>query len=273
MCTYGCVFFDSSTFIVVFVMFRDLLKPYVPMRFLDDESYRDRHLRVINALLGREVLGVHTPDVKRIAKELSANAKHWLDCLEAGDSEVLSYEEILLWGFLINFEKCSLECRLWRLSRYVPVLDNWAVCDAFCAHAKWVKCDDRVRVWEFVSRYFLSKREFEVRFAVVFSMSYFLDEEYLSLVFQCVDGLCFDEIESEYICGVPKSSGGQVGVVSGVSPYYVRMGVAWLLATSLSKFPDETRAFVRRSHLPDDVVRLYVRKARESFRTRKMSAM
>ena len=140
-------------------MFRDLLKPYVPMRFLDDESYRDRHLRVINALLGREVLGVHTPDVKRIAKELSANAKHWLDCLEAGDSEVLSYEEILLWGFLVNFERCCLEQRFERLSHYVPVLDNWSVCDTFCTHAKWVMREDKERVWRFVSSYFRSQRE------------------------------------------------------------------------------------------------------------------
>ena len=56
-------------------------------------------------------------------------------------------------------------------------------------------------------------------------------------------------------------------------PYYVRMGVAWLLATALAKFPDETRAFVRSSKLPNDVVKLYIRKARESFRTRTVEAL
>ena len=101
-------------------------------------------------------------------------------------------------------------------------------------------------------------------------MSYFLDEEYLPLIFQCIDSLRFDDIESEYVCGVRKSV---QGVVQGVSPYYVRMGVAWLLATALAKFPDMTRTFVRSSHLPDDVVRLYLRKVRESLRTREVSAL
>ena len=64
-----------------------------------------------------------------------------------------------------------------------------------------------------------------------------------------------------------------MGVVQGASPYYVRMGVAWLLATALAKFPDATRAYVHSSSLPDDVIKLYVRKARESFRTRCVSAL
>jgi 3-methyladenine DNA glycosylase AlkD len=61
--------------------------------------------------------------------------------------------------------------------------------------------------------------------------------------------------------------------VQGAAPYYVRMAVAWLLATALAKFPDRTRSFVNASRLPDDVLRLYVRKARESFRTRTVSAL
>jgi hypothetical protein len=51
------------------------------------------------------------------------------------------------------------------------------------------------------------------------------------------------------------------------------MGVAWLLATALAKFPDQTRAFVRSLNLPTDVVKLYIRKVRESFRTRTVEAV
>ena len=60
--------------------------------------------------------------------------------------------------------------------------------------------------------------------------------------------------------------------MQGAAPYYVRMGVAWLLATALAKFPDATRAFVRSSNLPADVLKLYIRKARESPRTRTVEA-
>jgi hypothetical protein len=50
------------------------------------------------------------------------------------------------------------------------------------------------------------------------------------------------------------------------------MSVAWLLATALAKYPEQTREFVRKQTLPEDVIKLYVRKARESFRTRQMVA-
>ena len=83
----------------------------------------------------------------------------------------------------------------------------------------------------------------------------------------------FDRIKSRYktVKGKPKAA--QQGVVQGMEPYYVRMGVAWLLATALGKYPEQTRLFVRSSNLPVDVVKLYVRKARESFRTRTFEAL
>ena len=65
----------------------------------------------------------------------------------------------------------------------------------------------------------------------------------------------------------------QQGSVQGAEPYYVRMGVAWLLAPALAQFPDATRAFVRSSNLPADVIKLYIRKAYESFRTRTVEAL
>ena len=55
---------------------------------------------------------------------------------------------------------------------------------------------------------------------------------------------------------------------TGRRPYYVRMAMAWLMATALAKHPDTTRSLLAHTRLPEDVLRLYVRKARESFRTR-----
>ena len=90
------------------------------------------------------------------------------------------------------------------------------------------------------------------------SMCYLMKEEWLPIVFGQLEALDLSKIQSEY--------------ASLPSPYYVRMGMAWLLATALAKFPDETRAFVNGSSLTEDVKRLYARKARESFRTRNMAA-
>ena len=159
------------------------------------------------------------------------------------------------------------------LTRYVPVLDNWAVCDSYCAHAKWMVRADKKALWEFLQPWFRSEREFEVRFAVVVAMCYFLNEEWLERVFAQLNSLDFTYIKSDYktVKGKPKVA--QQGIVQGAEPYYVRMGVAWLLATALAKFPDQIRAFIRSSNMPADVIKLYVRKARESFRTRTVEAL
>ncbi|MBR4029550.1 MAG: DNA alkylation repair protein [Alistipes sp.] len=231
-------------------------------------------------------MGLHSPEIKAAAKRLSregvvipdathqkcANGAEVIRAFEAVPSECLCYEVTVIWGYLINFMKCSLDERLAMLERYIPILDNWAECDSYCAHAKWMARADKAVLWAFLERWFDSEREFEVRFAVVVAMCYILGEEWLDAVFGRINRLDFGRIKSNYktVKGKPKAV--QQGTVQGTEPYYMRMGVAWLLVTVLAKFPDATRAFVRSSNLPADVIKLYIRKARESFRTRTVEA-
>ena len=270
-------------------MIEHLLQPLVCERFKNDARYRDGHLRVVNALPGRRVLGLHSPEMKQMAKQLSRNggevefadkSRKWyadgaevIRCFEGTASESLCYEETVVWGFLINLEKYTLEERFAMLERYVPVLDNWAVCDSYCANAKWMEHADKEELWAFILPYFSSAQEFEVRFAIVTAMTYLLKEMWLGRVFEQLDSIDFNRIRSRYRSEKGKPKVAQQGTVQGAEPYYVRMGVAWLLATALAKFPERTRAFVRSSRLPADVVKLYTRKARESFRTRTMQAL
>ena len=270
-------------------MIEHLLQQHVCERFIADARYREGHLRVVNALPQRRVLGLHTPEMKMLARQISrngaevilpgglqrrcCNGSEVIACFEQVSAASLCYEETVIWGFLINKEKCTPEHRFAILSKFVPVLDNWAVCDAFCANAKWMTKVDKELLWHWLQQWFDSKREFEVRFALVTSMCYLLCDGWVSKVFDRIEKLPFDDIVSPYrtIKGKPKTI--QEGCVQGASPYYVRMAAAWLLATALAKFPEQTRAFVGSSHLPADVIKLYVRKARESFRTRTVKAL
>ena len=244
-------------------MIEERLIPLICQRFLKEEKYRQGHIRIINALPGRRILGLHLPEMKQVAKTLAKQVDA-LDVLHAFEQEhqrnrfSLTYEETLVWGLTINALKCTPEERFTLLASYIPVLDNWAVCDSFCCNAKWAQKLPPQTLWEFLLPYFHSNQEFEVRFAIVMSMCYLMKEEWLSVIFGQLEALDLSKIQSEY--------------TSLPSPYYVRMGMAWLLATALAKFPDETRAFVNRSSLTEDVKRLYARKARESFRTREDSA-
>lgn len=269
-------------------MIEHLLQPLVCDRFIFDARYREGHLRVINALPSRRVLGVHTPDMKRVAKKIATcgavASMPWgevhcscgadvIRCFELVDQQSLSYEETMVWGFLINCGNYSNEERFTMLSRFVPIMDNWAVCDAYCANAKWMERVDKELLWFYLQPWFTSCREFEVRFAVVASMCCLLCEGWVDKVFGCLDRLDFNAIESVYRTIKGRTKNVQDGCVQGATPYYVRMSVAWLLATALARFPEKTRCFVRNSALHRDVVRLYVRKARESYRTRTVEAL
>ena len=244
-------------------MIEERLTPLISGRFLHEEKYRQGHIRIINALPGRRILGLHLPEMKQVAKEL-ARQTDVLKVLHAFEQEHqanrfgLTYEETLVWGLTINALKCTPDERLDLLRKYIPVLDNWAVCDSFCCNAKWALKMPANELWTFLLPYFQSKKEFEVRFAIVMAMCYLLKEEWISNVFHQLEALDLSTIRSEY--------------TSLPSPYYVRMGMAWLLATTLAKFPNQTRNFVNTSSLTEDVKRLYVRKARESFRTKNVSA-
>ena len=52
-------------------MIDHLLKPLICERFLTDARYREGHLRVVNALPERRVMGLHSPEIKQVAKQLS----------------------------------------------------------------------------------------------------------------------------------------------------------------------------------------------------------
>ena len=300
-------------------MIEKILLPYVSRRFAGEPRYREGHVRIVNPLPGVPVLGLHIPDMKKIAKELAAGdgMPALLEGFETA-GQGLYYEEKLVWGLMLDCMKAPLADRLLHLERFVPQIDNWAVCDTVCGASKWVMRRDRMSVagkggrisssggasgvreavWDFLERWWGSEREFEVRFAVIMAMCHFLSPEWLDRVFGKIDSLDFSRIASEYVFigdrrrqgagsvdggpGAAESflvrsgagyslSGLKAGTVLGASPYYVRMGVAWLLATSLAKFPGRTREYVRSCSLPEDVLKLYVRKARESFRTRDVS--
>ena len=256
-------------------MIEHLLTPLISQRFLDEERYRNGHLRVINALDDVRILGVHVPLLKKLAKELSRrpDAADLIASFEAESVKgTLCFEEKLVWGLMINALKATQEHKLALLKVFIPVMDNWAVCDTICCNIKWIK--DKEALWEYLQPYFDSDKEFEVRFAVVMSMIFFLDAESFQKVTARLDSIDFSRIQSEFLSLKEAKVAKRVrGVAKGERPYYVRMAVAWLLATALVKLPDQTRAYVNACDLPEDVIRLYKKKARESFRTRDVNPL
>lgn len=229
--------------------------PAVCERFVNDEKYRKGHVGIVAAKPGTIIMGLHTPEMKAFAKEDAARPE-WREDLKflASSAAIspLSHEERTIWGLTVDYVKCGIDERLEHLDALIPYIDNWAICDTVCCNSRWAdKASDRPAVWKYILRKLKSRKEFTRRVGIVLMLGHFLDKEHF--------GKCLNALTSMNLaCG---------------EPYYVRMGVAWLLATALAKFPDETREFVSSASLPEDIVSLYVRKARESFRTRGIQAV
>ncbi|MDF1493181.1 DNA alkylation repair protein [Caproiciproducens sp. CPB-2] len=204
---------------------------------LSDEKYRI----FSSGLLPKtdHVLGVRLPQLRRLALRLTK--EDWRGFLRTAEED--SFEEIMLQGMVIGYADCEPEERFRLIQTFVPKIDNWSVCDSFCSGLKFVK-KYREQTWIFLQPYLTSKKEFEVRFAVVMLLFYFIDESRLSDVFRILDAVQNDG-------------------------YYVKMAVAWAVSICFVRFPKETMTYLSDNHLDDVTYNKALQKITESLQVNK----
>lgn len=166
------------------------------------------------------VLGIRIPILRGIAREIARG--DWRTYLE--QAEEFYFEERMLQGLVIGYAKCTPEERLGHIARFVPKIDNWAVCDSHCMRR--IPVPERDPMWAFIQPYFASEAAYDVRFAVVTALSNYIDEHHIDALFAH-----FDRIRHE--------------------GYYVRMAVAWAVSVCYVKFPERTDAWLRECALSD----------------------
>ena len=182
-------------------------------------------------------LGVKIPLLRNYAKELNKN--YDLDYLINNIDEEY-YEELILKGFLIGHVK-DINDLINYINYFVPKIYDWGVCDTFCASLKITKKYPK-EVWLVINKYLKSKKEFEVRFALVMILDYYLNDDYIDRVFRIINNVKLDK-------------------------YYVKMANAWLISFALIKYYDKTYAFLKNDCKIDKwTYNKAIQKARESFR-------
>lgn len=182
------------------------------------------------------VLGVRLPQLRKLAGRI-ATSGDWQSYLTA---EPYYFEEVMLQGMVICAIQVTPQERLHYMAAFVPRINSWSVCDSFCSGLKFTK-QNQPLVWEFLQPYLRSEREYELRFAVIMLMDYYLTEPYIDRVLALLDGIRYDG-------------------------YYVKMAVAWTLATALAKQPEQTWAYFQRQQLDRDTWRKTIQKCLESRR-------
>lgn len=202
---------------------------------LADEKYKTFHEGLIPGV--SVTYGVRIPELRRMARTIiKKDPKGFLDAA-APDS----YEEIMLQGMVIGGMRLPLEERLPLIEAFLPLIDNWAVCDTFCSSFKLKNPEEKAALWAFLVPLFQDEREFFARFAAVMFLGHFVEESFVD------QGLALLESMTQ-------------------EAYYVRMAVAWAVSVCYVKFPERTLALLRRRTLPVFTQNKAIQKIRESYR-------
>ena len=105
------------------------------LKEISDKKYQDFHSSLCPGT--ENIIGVRVPILRSYAKELFKE-KDWKQTIKEIDNEY--YEEIMLKGMLIGQAKTEdINIILKYVEEYVPHIDNWAICDVFCAGLKITK--------------------------------------------------------------------------------------------------------------------------------------
>lgn len=186
---------------------------------LADEKYRKFHCNLCPGV--ENILGVKLPFLREIAKNLSKKEEDSYNYLNINDTKY--YEEIMIEGLIIGYLKIDNENRFKYIKSFIPKINNWAICDSFCNNLKFTKKNIN-EVWDFILPYTSSKNEFEVRFAVVMMLNFYIIEDYIDKVLSILNDINHDG-------------------------YYVKMSVAWAISFAYIHFPEKTLEFLKNNNL------------------------
>ncbi|MBW7571777.1 DNA alkylation repair protein [Caproiciproducens faecalis] len=204
------------------------------LQSLADEPYRKMQYKIVPGV--EHILGVRVPKLRALAKQIVKGG--WRACL--ADLRDASMEEIMLRGFIIGYAKMEQDELFALIADFVPRINCWAVCDGFCSTLK-AAAQDRERLFAFLQPYLQSSREYELRFAVIMLMDYFITDDSIDAVLKIYYRVRHDG-------------------------YYVKMGVAWALSVCFVKYPEQTMDCLKTGGLDDWTYNKTLQKIVESFR-------
>lgn len=197
---------------------------------LRDEKYADFSAKLIPTVEADRFIGVRSPQLRALSKELKNNASDFLAALPHQ-----YHEENMLHAYLLCEER-KYEILVEETERFLPYIDNWAVCDslaprAFARHREELL--PRIRKW------MASGHEYTVRFGIGMLMRHYLDAD-------------FRPEHLRWVATVDREE------------YYIKMMQAWYFATALAKQWDATLPVL--DSLEGWVRQKSIQKALESYR-------
>ncbi|MBO7632520.1 MAG: DNA alkylation repair protein [Lachnospiraceae bacterium] len=199
-----------------------------------DDAYREFQSKLVPNIPKETILGVKTPNMRKIAKEVfgTPEAEEFLKELPHR-----CYEENLVHFFLIAMIKDFDRC-IEAVERFLPYVDCWPVCDQ---SSPKVFTKNHGRLLPYIRKWIDSDHVYTARYGMRMLMNEFLGEDF----------------REEYRAWVAEKQG---------DDYYLKMMVAWYFATALAKQYDASVVYIEKRKLDPWTHKKAIQKAIESFR-------
>lgn len=185
------------------------------------------------------IIGVRLPVLHGIANSIF-KSKKYQEFLDTPDENI--FEVRILKGYVIGNIKDVEEYKK-QFEKFIPLINNWAVCDTFLASSKVIK-KDLPYFYDVAVNLLKIDDEFSNRIAFVILLDYFVIDEYIDKVFSLIKDFKSDA-------------------------YYANMGLSWLISEIFIKYPKETKKFLKKVSYDIKIRRYIARKIRDSFRVSK----
>lgn len=218
----------------VYIINKNTVRPYEVHEKLEKQTDISKWAQYADK--EKNMLGVKIPILRKISKELlKKDYNFYLSCTEK------YYEEKLIKTFIVAYRKHNTFEELKKdIEYWLPNITTWDLCDSFCQTLKDAK-KFKKELFPLLQKYAKSDKEFEIRFAVVMYLSYFLEDEYAELIFESLDN-------------------------TKQNDFYAKMGIAWCVATSFAFLPEKTKKWFDNCKLSNWTYNKSIQKTKESFR-------
>ena len=198
-----------------------------------DIKYRDFTLPLLPNIDEKTFIGVRLPIIKKYAKDLDEKSR--IEFLNSLPHQY--HEENILHAFMLSNIK-DYDTFIELTDKFLPYVSNWSVCDTIC-NKHLNKFKDRLILD--VYKWLKSDEIYRVRYAVKCLMNYYLNEDF----------------KEEHLVKVEQVK---------LDDYYVRMMIAWYLATGLAKNYDSFVKVIEEHKFDTFTHNKAIQKAVESYR-------
>ena len=198
-----------------------------------DQKYAEFSVKLIPNIDPKKIIGVRIPIIRSLAKTLTEDEKEvFLNALPHK-----YHEENLLHGFIVQNTK-DFDLALMRTEKFIKYIDNWMVSDTITP-----KCFSKHKkeMLPIIKKWIHSGETYLIRFGVVTLMNQYMNHD-------------FDKTDIDLVLS------------SKMDDYYVKMMIAWYLATALVKHYDITIKYFEEKNIDKWVHNKAIQKSIESYR-------